>query len=243
MLCVCCLCVCQNKLCVVRKVDVWWHTLRHCKFLIRCIFCHFDATKRLGCKKLYPRKYNKNLLRRCVLIPIASPKSLEATVGTIWKMPSLCTKHKTFVVKIHLQNASNKIFWKKSLNTLSFMYFGIWIFFFFFVGHTSRREFALSTRQEKVTFLLVFDPKIPSKSSDIRQSIHKVRKWCLVIKVLRENMRDLLFLDVFNQANFQYPTKKNVHINHFFLGVSNNFGFWKFQSAESKFWLCNPTSF
>ena len=38
----------------------------------------------------------------------------------------------------------------------------------FFLGcHTSRRQFASSTYEEKVTFLLFFDPKIPLKSSNM----------------------------------------------------------------------------
>ena len=49
-----------------------------------------------------------------------------------------------------------------------------------------------------------------------RQSIQKVRKWCLVVKVLRENMRDVLFSDVFNQAIFAHtsPTLPHTHTPH-----------------------------
>ena len=32
----------------------------------------------------------------------------------------------------------------------------------------------------------------------------------LMVKILRENMRDMLFLDVFNQANFKHTQKKMV---------------------------------
>ena len=38
--------------------------------------------------------------------------------------------------------------------------------------------------------------------------IQKVRKWRLMVKILRKNMRDVLFLDVSNQANFKYAPKK-----------------------------------
>ena len=31
-------------------------------------------------------------------------------------------------------------------------------------------------------------------------------------KILRENMRDILFLDIFNQANFKYTPKKDFQL-------------------------------
>ena len=40
-----------------------------------------------------------------------------------------------------------------------------------------------------------------------------------MVKILRENMRDMLFLDVFKRANFKYPPKKDGHMEKFFWGV------------------------
>ena len=66
--------------------------------------------------------------------------------------------------------------------------------------------------KNKSHFVVFSNPKIPLNYLTWRQNIQKVRKWCLVVKVLREDMGDVLFLDVFNQANFKYTQKKLFHL-------------------------------
>ena len=68
----------------------------------------------------------------------------------------------------------------------------------------SRREFAWRTYGEKVTFCCFWSEKVPTNHLTWRHGTQKVWKWRLMVKILREDMRDMLFLDVFNQANFKY---------------------------------------
>ena len=56
----------------------------------------------------------------------------------------------------------------------------------------------------------------PTTHLTCRHGIQKVQKWRLMVKILRENMRDMLFLDVFNQANFKYTPKKDDHMENFY---------------------------
>ena len=85
-----------------------------------------------------------------------------------------------------------------------------------FLGcHTSRREFAWSTYEEKVILCCFLTQKSPLNHLTWRRNIQTVRKWRLWSKFLRENVLDVLFLDVFNQANFKYTPKKDFHITNF----------------------------
>ena len=83
--------------------------------------------------------------------------------------------------------------------------------------HIIRREFAWSTYEEKVTFLLFFWKwRIGLKSSDMTskhpESAKMMHFWSFVLDSNCENMRNVLFLDVFNQANFKCTPKKDFHV-------------------------------
>ena len=75
-------------------------------------------------------------------------------------------------------------------------------------SHASLREFSWLTHGEKVTLCCFWPEKIPTNHLTWRHGIQKVRKWRLMAKILCENVRDMLFLDVFNRANLNTPQNK-----------------------------------
>ena len=77
--------------------------------------------------------------------------------------------------------------------------------------------------------VFVFWRTDPYKSSDMTSWNPKSAKWRPVVKILRENMRDVLFSDVFNQANFDVLTYWHAKIAQEFL--DSNFG-TKFQISQ-----------
>ena len=79
---------------------------------------------------------------------------------------------------------------------------------FFEVSHITSRICLIDIRRKSL-FLLFLDPNIPLKSSDMTSKHPEGAKIMpFEVKILRENMWDVLFLDVFNQANFKYSAKK-----------------------------------
>ena len=83
-------------------------------------------------------------------------------------------------------------------------------FGFQFLG-TNEKVFlgAVMSHGEKVKFCCFLARKNPYNHLTRRHGIQRVRKWRLVVKILREKMRDMLFLDVFNLANFSCTPKKD----------------------------------
>ena len=89
---------------------------------------------------------------------------------------------------------------------------------FFGVSHITSRICLIDIRRKSHLFVVFLTQK-SLKNHLTWHECTQVRKWCLVVKVLRETMRDVLSLDVFNQAHFKYTSKKDFHMEKFF-GVS-----------------------
>ena len=115
-----------------------------------------------------------------------------------------------------------------------------WLFQITFWNKFQLSRLKMHICEEKIIFLLFLTQKSPLNHLTGRQSIQKVQKWCLVVKVLRENMRDVLFLDPFNQANFKYTPKKDFHMENFYCPVSTSAWLWNLEFAP-KNW--NPETF
>ena len=78
---------------------------------------------------------------------------------------------------------------------------------FFWVSHITPRICLIDTRR-KSHFFVVSWPKNPLKSSEMTSKHPKKCENCASWpKFLRETMRDMLFLDVFNQTNSKYTPK------------------------------------
>ena len=82
---------------------------------------------------------------------------------------------------------------------------------FFGVSRVTLRICLVDIRRQSHVLLLLTQ-KDPYKSSDMTSWHPKVQKWRLMAKILRENMRDMLSLDVCDQANFKYTPKKDFYI-------------------------------
>ena len=106
--------------------------------------------------------------------------------------------------------------------------------------HGWRREFAWSTHKKQATFCC-FGPK--RSLQIICHGIQKVRKWRLMVKILRENMRGVLFFRCFQSTNFKYTPKKKFSISPrertHKITYYDNFS-W-FCSSLTKMWLSRAT--
>ena len=71
--------------------------------------------------------------------------------------------------------------------------------------------------KKKSLFVVFLTKKDPFNDLTWRETIQKVRKWRLVVKFSRENVRDVRFLNVFNQANYKYTPKKDFQLLQVFV--------------------------
>ena len=81
---------------------------------------------------------------------------------------------------------------------------------FFGVSHITPRICLIYTRKKKSLFCCFLTPKIPLESPNMTAKHSKSANMTPRVKFLRENLRDVLFLDVFNQANFKYAQEKDA---------------------------------
>ena len=76
-----------------------------------------------------------------------------------------------------------------------------------------RREFAWSTYEEKDFFLYFFAQNTTTNHLVWRQITRNVRKWRLVEKILRENMRDICYFKMFlTRQTLNTPPKKDGQV-------------------------------
>ena len=93
---------------------------------------------------------------------------------------------------------------------------------FQYYGFARHHENLLDRHTEKKLRFVVFGP---TNHLTRRHDIQKVRKWRLTVKILRENMRDMLFLDVFNQTNYKYTPTKDFHLSNCLVDLEKNLSF------------------